>query len=386
MSTADYDVQRVQYLRSLNILDTDFDTNFDRITTLLETIFNVPIVLISLVDADRQWFKSCIGLDIRETSRELSFCSDAIEGDALYVVNDALYHPKYKLNRLVLEDPCIRFYAGKPITDNGYKLGTVCIIDRVPRTLSDTECQILDICGYLVESEIKKMDYIHKINENEKNAKSIAAIISHDLINVISPIIQAANIMRIENKNENIDELNIISSSANNALNLSKDILDNYKLELNQMILDKVSIYVPDLIHKFSKHYGNKLVINQVYAGYINIDLYRIEQVLSNIFENAMDFIGTSGQMVLTVEKNPTHVLFSIKDNGIGIPLDTYHLMFQKFSINVNPLIRRSHPRTGLGLYICQNIIELHNGKIWIEPPNEDERGMHICFTIPDTK
>jgi signal transduction histidine kinase len=374
---------RVQYLHNLNILDTDFDVNFDRITKLLEVIFNVPIVLISLVDTKRQWFKSCIGLDVTETTREVSFCSDAIEkGDELYIVNDAMNHPKYKLNPLVTGNPKIRFYAGKPLLDNGYKLGTVCIIDRVPREITDTEKKILEICGLLVESEIKKMDYIKKIKDNEMNMKSISAIMSHELINTISSILCISEVMLMDkmfNKEEE-EDVKIINDSAQNALLLSNDLLDNYKLELNQLKIEKSKIYLPDLVNTYKLKYGSQLIIEKIYDGYINADKCRIQQVLNNLFSNAIDFIDQqTGRIYLNAEKENDLIKFSVKDNGIGIPKEKISSLFKKFSENVNPEIKRSKPRTGLGLYICKEIIELHKGKIWLE----NENGTTFCFTIP---
>lgn len=155
---------RLNYLYDLEILDTDFDINFDKITKLLEIYFNVPIVLLSLVDSDRQWFKSCIGLNIRETPREVSFCSDAIKNkNFIYIVNDTLNHPLYNNNVLVIGDPKIRFYAGKPICYNDYALGTICIIDKKPRNLNQNDLLFLEICGKLVETEINKINYIKKL-------------------------------------------------------------------------------------------------------------------------------------------------------------------------------------------------------------------------------
>ena len=122
---------RLQTLRSLNVLDTPPEERFDRVTRVAKRLFGVPIALVSLVDHNRQWFKSCVGLDTRETSRAISFCGHAILGDDIFVVPDTMEDDRFADNPLVSSDPHIRFYAGFPLrARNGCKLGTLCIIDR----------------------------------------------------------------------------------------------------------------------------------------------------------------------------------------------------------------------------------------------------------------
>ncbi len=118
-------------------------------------MFNVPIALVSLVDADRQWFKSHQGTDATQTPREVAFCAHAINGDDVFVVPDAELDPRFADNALVRGDPHVRFYAGYPINaPGGEKLGAFCIIDRQPRQMSDAELQDLRDLGHLVEREL----------------------------------------------------------------------------------------------------------------------------------------------------------------------------------------------------------------------------------------
>ncbi len=149
------DAARVATLRSLNILDTPRDNRFDRYTRITARIFDMPIVLISLVDDRRQWFKSAEGLDVEETSRDISFCAHAILGDDVLEVPNARRDPRFRDNPLVVEQPRIRFYAGAPLeAPNGHKLGTLCVIDRVPRQLSDEEKTMLKNLADMVVGEM----------------------------------------------------------------------------------------------------------------------------------------------------------------------------------------------------------------------------------------
>ena len=131
---------RVQALRQYKILDTDPEKAFDDLTILASSICNTPVALISVIDSERQWFKSKIGIDIHETSLEVSFCAVAIRQPNLFVVPDASKDPRFSSNPFVVSDPKIRFYAGAPYTSSdGHPLGTLCVIDTVPRELTPSQ-------------------------------------------------------------------------------------------------------------------------------------------------------------------------------------------------------------------------------------------------------
>jgi PAS domain S-box-containing protein len=137
---------RLAALLAFELLDTPAEQMFDRITALAAQICGVPIALISLIDAERQWFKSRVGLDAQETPREMAFCAHAINGDSLFEVDNTLLDPRFCDNPLVTGAPDIRFYAGMPLSDGlGNNLGTLCVIDRQPRHLNDGQRQALQL-------------------------------------------------------------------------------------------------------------------------------------------------------------------------------------------------------------------------------------------------
>ena len=146
---------RLGTLRDLNILDTSPEERFDRLTRLAKRLFGVPIALVSLVDDDRQWFKSCQGLDASETPRDISFCGHAILDDDIFLVPDTTLDGRFRDNPLVTQDPHIRFYAGCPLAvPNGSKLGTLCIIDREPRDLDADDLALLRDLARMAEQEL----------------------------------------------------------------------------------------------------------------------------------------------------------------------------------------------------------------------------------------
>lgn len=135
---------RLAALRSCGILDTLPEPGFDDLTHLASKLLDVPVALVSLVDAERQWFKSCVGLCVSETHRDAAFCAHAIQSEEPLVVNDALTDERFKDNPLVMGPPHIRFYAGAPlVTADGFALGTLCIIDMRPREISHEQLQTL---------------------------------------------------------------------------------------------------------------------------------------------------------------------------------------------------------------------------------------------------
>jgi diguanylate cyclase (GGDEF)-like protein len=149
------EASRLESLRSLNILDTSAEERFDRLTRLAKRLFDVPIALISLVDANRQWFKSCQGLGVSETPREVSFCGHAILDDVVMMIPDALLDERFRDNPLVTDDPKIRFYAGCPLrAPGGSKIGTFCVIDQKPRNLDEGERELLRDLARMAEREI----------------------------------------------------------------------------------------------------------------------------------------------------------------------------------------------------------------------------------------
>ena len=156
VKTPTREAARLAALEQYQILDTPPEQSYDDITALAAYICDVPIALISLVDEDRQWFKSKIGIDVSETSRDVSFCAHAILGNEVMVVNDALEDERFSDNQLVTCAPNIRFYAGVPlITPEGHSLGTLCVIDHRPRDLTDHQIETLKSLGRQVVTQLE---------------------------------------------------------------------------------------------------------------------------------------------------------------------------------------------------------------------------------------
>lgn len=150
--------ERLKVLKNLKILDTPVEERFERIARIVCSSLEVPIAAISLIDNDRQWFKSIRGLEISETPREVAFCAHTILQDALLVVQDALLDPRFARNPLVTGDPKIRFYAGVPLNiGDGVHIGTLCAIDTEPREIDEAALAVLKDLTGITESEVESM-------------------------------------------------------------------------------------------------------------------------------------------------------------------------------------------------------------------------------------
>ena len=175
MPLTDYEERRLAALRRFGLLDSPPEEVFDGITLALANICAVPIALISLIDEDRQWFKSAYGLKIKQTPREVSFCSKAIlNPDRLTIIEDATQESRFAGNPLVTQSPNIRFYAGKPIiSPDGYPLGTLCVIDRKPRHLEAFQLETLEALAASVTGILAERLRLQKVAIDRDDVESL---------------------------------------------------------------------------------------------------------------------------------------------------------------------------------------------------------------------
>src|SRR5437899_2925712 len=173
-SPSDGEKKRLKVLWQYEVLDTVPEEVFDDLTELAASICEAPIALITLVDEDRQWFKSKVGTTIKETSRDISFCGHAITQSDLFIVPDATKDQRFAHNPLVTSDPKIRFYAGAPlVTPDGHALGTLCVIDKVPRELRPEQKQALRVLARHVMTQLELRRHSRELRRANEDRKQI---------------------------------------------------------------------------------------------------------------------------------------------------------------------------------------------------------------------
>jgi signal transduction histidine kinase len=236
---------RLAALRRLEILDTAPEQCFDDITFLASQICGTPISLITLIDGQRQWFKSCVGMPAAETPRDQAFCAHAIlQPNEILVVPDALADPRFADNPLVTDDPGIRFYAGAPLlAPDGNALGTLCVIDRQERALTPQQLAALGALARQVNALLNLRALAHTLETERARAESATqakaaflASMSHEIRTPMNGVLGAVHLLERSELPVRARELvGLISQSGTSLLSLIDDILDFSKLEAGKL-------------------------------------------------------------------------------------------------------------------------------------------------------
>lgn len=408
--------QRLAALRRFDVLDTPPEISFDDLTLLASQICQTPIALVSLIDADRQWFKSRVGLDAQETPRDLAFCAHALlQPDALTEVPDALLDPRFFDNSLVTEDPKIRFYAGAPlVVSDGHALGTLCVIDRIPRTLSEPQRQALQALGrhvvWLIEARqtlaareraeralLQMNEHLHRAMELAQQADRIKsgflATMSHELRTPLNSIIGFTGILLQEMagplNEEQQRQLSKVRDSSRHLLSLINDVLDISKIEAGQLdvarepfdlrkSIDKVIALVRPLADKKGLALQAQVAPD---LGQALGEARRVEQVLINLLSNAIKFTDTGSVNVHAAPGAEGWVRVDVTDTGIGIAPEHLASLFEPFR-QIDNGLSRVQVGTGLGLAIARKLAELMGGGI--EVSSRVGHGSVFSLNLPD--
>jgi two-component system, sensor histidine kinase len=392
------EIQRIQELHGLGVLDTESESLYDDITRLASEICGTPISLVSLVDNHRQWFKSKIGLAAEETPREVAFCAHAILGDQLFEIEDSRLDERFHDNPLVTGSPNVVFYAGIPLEmQEGLKLGTLCVIDSKPKKLTEGQKSALKCLANQVVANFQLRKKNIDLEKAIRTKSIFFAAMSHEIRTPMNGIIGITNLLIDSNLDpKTIDNLKIVRDCSNTLLTIINDILDYSKLESGKVALEKHTFSLKhllltqqEIITPLSRAKGLELIFdNQSKVDWIVSDSTRLSQVLLNLLSNAVKFTS-SGKVILKIESVPTtngdtsnsvtKLQISVKDEGIGIPVEMQAKLFQPF-FQVDSSTTRNYGGTGLGLAISKGIVETFGGKIGIE--SEPGRGSTFSFEM----
>lgn len=407
--------ERLIALQRYQILDTLPERVYDDLTQLAADICETPIALISLVDQNRQWFKSKVGIDAVETPRDISFCGHVVAEESILIVPNATEDCRFADNPLVVQDPKIRFYVGVPLTTpDCYILGTLCVIDMQSKNLNAKQIQQLTALSRLVISQLelrlneqlsrRLLSVVELANEKliraTKHKDEFLATMSHELRTPLNAILGMAEGLQEEVfgkiSDRQIQALQIIERSGTHLLGLINDILDIAKIESGQLNLKLTPTSIYHLCESsiaFIKPQAlrKKLQIDIKIPENLPdllVDEQRICQVLINLFTNAVKFTPEGGKITIEVTKipsspdtngslSPEYLRIVTIDTGIGISSANINKLFQPF-IQIDSSLNRQYQGTGLGLSIVKHIVELHGGRVGLT----SELGVGSCFTI----
>jgi two-component system, sensor histidine kinase len=383
---------RLDELTKYNVLDTLPEQVYDDLVFITAQVFATPISLISFVDHDRQWFKSKLGLEVTETSRELSFCGHAILQNDLFIVEDTYLDVRFLDNPLVTDNPNIRFYAGAPIrTPSGENIGTICIIDTVPRKLTSTEKQCLIGLSRQVSSQLELRLSKHEAVSADQAKSLFLANMSHEIRTPMNAISSCTELLidSIEDQNQ-LKLLGLMRDAASGLMTVINDVLDFTKIEFESIEIHEDVFNLHSLLNNIVNILNIRAekdakIINLHVAKsvpeWIVSDADRLRQILFNLIGNAIKFCSQTVNVSLHVNRSDNETLHcKIKDDGEGISSEDQKRIFDRFAQATNTTVE-IQPGTGLGLAISKSLCTAMKGRIWVD--SKPGEGAVFFFQIP---
>ncbi|TKB03344.1 response regulator [Alteromonas portus] len=385
--------ERLAELLSYDVLDTEAEQLFDDLTALASQICETPIALISLIDPDRQWFKSRVGLDAEETSREIAFCSHAILQEEVFEISNATLDPRFHDNPLVTGAPDIRFYAGAPlITPSGHAIGTLCAIDRKPKTLTEAQKASLQTLSKSVVAHLELKRKNRELERTSQFKSDFLSYISHEIRTPLNAINTFSQLLEGEAQKLNLPSsftspLSHVSQSGERLLEIVNSVLDIKQIEAGKMRVMPRAVNTKDFFtHLFSltkiRAEDSGIIfstsIDDAVPDTLFFDDTKFGQVALNLLSNAIKFTNHGKSVKTQVKYKNGKLIFNVIDQGIGISDEDQKRLFKPFERMGNA---HQIDGTGLGLNISRRLIELMDGSIKVS--SKLNQGTRISVTLP---
>ncbi|PPT55004.1 histidine kinase [Xanthomonas arboricola] len=369
---------RLQALRSYGILDTPREAAFEDITRLASIICQTPIALISLVDAERQWFKSELGMGERETPLFKSMCAHALLDSDVLVVPDTREDVRFARNPLVTGEAPLHFYAGAVLkTSEGLPLGTVCVLDRQPRQLSAEQVDALRALARQTMAQLELRRALQVAEESDRYRSRLMAIAGHDLKTPLRTAAYAIDKMR---RHANVDSVPTLVT-ARDAINLvarNLDELATLAAASETATPDLQPLTLEDVLHSVLGVWRQPAIDKCLALRHVPTSLRvrshptLLTTLLGNLIGNAVKYTER-GRVLVGVRRRPGHAMVEIIDSGIGLNLDHPEQVFQAF--------RQADPRSdglGIGLWIVHRTAETLGCEVDVRP----RPGGGTCFSV----
>jgi len=379
VDSGDTEIQRLAAVWALRLLDTPPEDRFDRITRNAQQVLDVPIAMVTLVDLKRQWAKSCVGLPEQDIPRSSSFCSYAIASGALLDVPDAAADPRFAHFPMVAGDPQIRFYAGQPVVaPSGFLVGTLCVMDRVPRWLTEGQLATLrDLAAWVA------LEYtIHQSNrwerETERARREFVSVVSHELRTPLTSIRASLELIgsgRFGELPPQVTRLvRIAAKNTDRLVRLAGDVVDMHQMRGGRLNLRLDEVTLPEIVEQavlavqdVAKRAAVSIDVSCDQVARVHVDADRLVQVVTNLLVNAVRVSPRGESVSVTCGMNGTRAKFAVRDHGPGVPQGQLDEIFEPFVQLEMPGKRRTGS-AGLGLAIASGIVEAHGGHLHARP------------------
>lgn len=378
-TSLDSEAQRLALLHSMALLDTPAETAFDAITRLAAQVTGRPIALIGLVDAERTWFKSRVGLDATESPNDISFCHAAIASDDIFEVSDAQADPRFNDNPLVTGEPHVRFYAGMPLRVAGLPMGTMCVVDHQPHQLDDAQREALRQLGQLTVELMER-----RLASRAKT--EFIGHMNHEMRTPMNAILGFGQLLQLEVRPGSREATHVrhIVDAGHHLLELIDESLDLMRVEAGAMHLALQSVDlvpmltdVAALLQPMAERRHITLHLALPHALFANGDPRRAKQVMLNLTSNAIKYSREGSQIHLSAgTASDGSSWAAVKDDGAGLTAEQIGRLFKPFERLGQ---EHSHVQgTGLGLALSVRLIEAMGGHIAVS----SETGQGTIFTV----
>jgi signal transduction histidine kinase len=373
---------RLAALRTYNIFDTAEEKDFDDIAALASAICGVPIALITFINEDRQSFKAHLGTEMTENTRELSFCAHAIAmADDIMMVPDARLDERFTNNPMVTGPTSVTFYAGVPlINEDGFALGTLCVIDEQSHSLTDDQQAALKTLATQVVDKLelrRKIDTLEKTNQELLNSniliQKFASMAAHDIKNPLSSILLTSQALKI--RHEKLEDegclrlVNLNIASTKNLLELVDEMMA-YSKSPSLLLAKKQEFDFRGLASKIIAMLTipeNIQIILPDQKQIACLSVIAIEQILINLLSNAIRYNNKEkGIIQVRFEQDDDFYRLEIEDNGIGIA-EQYHekIFANNFTLKITD--RYNQKGSGIGLSTVKDLLTVLNGNIYVK-------------------
>lgn len=381
------EAERLRALERYAILDTLPEPLYDDLVALAAHVAGTPIALISLVDEKRQWFKARVGLGATETPRSVSFCGHVVQDGELLVIPDARLDARFHDNPLVTGEPHVTFYAGAPVvTEDGFTLGTLCVIDSAPRELPGETLLMLERLARQVASQLELRRSLQRaeaqrraLEEAREQALRASATksafltsMSHELRTPLNSVLGFARVLsrnaRGALSEKELGYLERIDANGRHLLALIDDLLDLSRIEAGELRLDVHPLPLDALVEGVTTQLRGAAEASGTPLDHecprglapIESDARRLKQILINLLGNALKF-GAGSPVHLRVVADPDEpsraIRVEVEDHGPGIPAAHLESIFEAFR-QVDEEADRVHGGTGLGLAISRRLAD----------------------------
>lgn len=372
------ETRRLSSLMRYEVLDTEDENAFDELTQLASAICQTPISLISLVDENRQWFKSKVGLDATETPRSIAFCSHAILQDKVFEVPNATQDYRFSDNPLVSGAPNIRFYAGAPlVTPDGYPLGTLCVIDSEPKKLTESQQDALKTLSKQVISQLELRLNSRRLERLNRERDQLFSVLAHDLRSPFNAILGLSKILSRRAEKLNTHKVVSVSQSILGSSMRVYQLLDEL-LQWSQQRMGAIQYHpqeidIEDLLDETTELLNeafalkNLTLVREIADGLsLEADATLTKTVLRNVLSNAIKYSPENSHILVTAEQQTNHVIITVRDQGEGIPHELADTLFNDSVVSTKGTA--GEQGTGLGLSLCGEFMRMQQGRIFIDP------------------